>query len=32
VRFHMNGILAKLGTDSRTGAVASAVRRGLLRL
>jgi DNA-binding NarL/FixJ family response regulator len=32
VKFHMNSILAKLGTESRTGAVASAVRRGLLRL
>jgi two-component system, NarL family, nitrate/nitrite response regulator NarL len=32
VKFHMNSILAKLDTDSRTGAVASAVRRGLLRL
>jgi DNA-binding NarL/FixJ family response regulator len=28
VKFHVNGILAKLGVDSRTGAVARALRRG----
>jgi two-component system nitrate/nitrite response regulator NarL len=30
VKFHVNSILAKLGTDSRTGAVATALRRGLV--
>ncbi|HKU43203.1 MAG TPA: LuxR C-terminal-related transcriptional regulator [Polyangiales bacterium] len=32
VKFHVNSILAKLGADSRTGAVATAVRQGLLAL
>ena len=32
VKFHVNSILAKLGADSRTGAVSTAVRRGLLAL
>jgi DNA-binding NarL/FixJ family response regulator len=30
VKFHVNSILAKLGADSRTAAVASALRRGLV--
>jgi DNA-binding NarL/FixJ family response regulator len=30
VKFHVNSILAKLGVDSRTGAVARALRRGLV--
>jgi two-component system nitrate/nitrite response regulator NarL len=32
VKFHVNSILAKLGADSRTAAVASALRRGLVTL
>ena len=30
IKFHVNGILAKLGADTRTAAVASALRRGLV--
>jgi two-component system, NarL family, nitrate/nitrite response regulator NarL len=32
VKFHVNSILGKLNADSRTAAVTSAVRRGLLNL
>jgi len=32
VKFHVNSILAKLDADSRTGAVSTAIRRGLLAL
>lgn len=32
VKFHVNGILAKLDADSRTEAVVSALRRGLVML
>jgi DNA-binding NarL/FixJ family response regulator len=31
VKFHVNGILAKLHVDSRSGAVAKALRQGLVR-
>ena len=31
VKFHVNGILAKLQVDSRAGAVAKALRQGLVR-
>jgi len=31
VKFHVNAILAKLGVDSRAGAVAKALRHGLVR-
>jgi DNA-binding NarL/FixJ family response regulator len=32
VKFHVSSILAKLGADNRTGAVALATRRGLIRM
>jgi two-component system nitrate/nitrite response regulator NarL len=32
IKFHVNSILAKLNADSRTAAVATAVRRGLVTL
>jgi two-component system, NarL family, nitrate/nitrite response regulator NarL len=32
IKFHVNSILAKLGADSRTAAVSSALRRGLVTL
>jgi DNA-binding NarL/FixJ family response regulator len=32
IKFHVNGILAKLGADTRTAAVARALRRGLVSI